>query len=324
MARLLFINRLEDYARRLVWVRDLLWRLESWMVAGLLALFRLLSPARASKIGQVLLARLGPLSPKHQLVLDNVDIAFADVDEARRAEIAADSWRSVGALFGEMTQFHKMAAAPLGDYLQIVAHCDLEPYRNRQRSGVFCGAHIANWEILLLAFSVERIPTLAFVAPLQNPHLGRLLTKIRETTNCVTYNRDTSLKPVIRHVRDGGSIGTLIDVRVDGGLQVPFFGHPMQISTTPARLALRYGCDLIPYQCERLDSGLLRVTIHEPISKQGLVGDEQVKLTEFSARHLRLVEDWIRASPESWLMTTRRWERPLYRRTKGDIETPAT
>ena len=294
------------------------------MVAGLLALFRLLSPARASKIGEALLARLGPLSPKHQLVLDNVDIAFAGEDDARRAEIASKSWRSVGALFGEMTQFHKIATAPPGKYLEIVAHCDLEPYRIRQRSGVFCGAHIANWEILLLAFALERIPTLAFVAPLQNPHLGRLLTKIRETTNCVTYNRDTSLKPVIRHVKEGGSIGTLIDVRVDGGLKVPFFGHPMQVSTTPARLALRYGCDLIPYQCERLDSGLLRVTIHEPISKEGLVGDEQAQLVEFSARHLRQVEGWIADAPEKWLMTTRRWERPLYRRTKGGIEVEVT
>ncbi len=324
MARLLFTHRLEGYARRLVWVKDILWRIESWMVSGLLALLGPLSPARASKVGQALLGWLGPLSPKHQLVLDNVDIAFADKDAARRARIASDSWRSVGALFGEMTQFHKIARAPLGEYLQIIANCDLEPFRKRQRSGVFCGAHVANWEILLLVFALERIPTLAFVAPLQNPHLGRLLAQIRETTNCVTFNRDTSLKPVIRHVRGGGSVGTLIDVRVDGGLEVPFFGHPMRISATPARLALRYGCDLIPYQCERLDSGLLRVTIHEPVSKEGLVGDEQAQLIEFSTRHLRLVEDWIGDAPESWLMTTRRWERPLYRRTKGGIETRVT
>ncbi len=323
MARLLFTNRLEDYARRLVWVRDLLWRVESWMVAGLLASSRLLSPARASRIGEALLARFGPLSPKHKLVLDNVDIAFADKDEKTREKIATDSWRSVGALFGEMTQFHKIAAAPLGEYLEIVAKCDLEPYRNRQRSGVFCGAHIANWEILLLVFSLQRIPALAFVAPLQNPHLGRLLRKIRETTGCVMYNRDTSLKPVIRHVRDGGSLGTLIDVRVDGGLKVPFFGHPMQVSNTPARLALRYGCDLIPYQCERLDNASLRVTIHEPVSKEGLAGDEQARLAEFSARHLRLVERWIKDAPGDWLMTTRRWERPLYPRTKGGREVPA-
>lgn len=321
MARLLFTNRLEGYARRLAWVRDFLWRVESWIVAGLLALFRLFRPAQASRIGAALLGRLGPLSPKHKLVLDNVDIAFADETEARRTEIAADSWRSVGALFGEMTQFRKISAAPLGQYLQIATHCDLEPYRNRERSGIFCGAHIANWEILLMVFSLERIPALALVAPLQNPHLGRLLEQIRATTGCVMFNRDASLKPVIRHVREGGSLGTLIDVRVDAGLEVPFFGHPMQVSATPARLALRYGCDLIPYQCERLGSASLRVTIHEPISKAGLEGDEQAQLTEFSARHLRVIERWIRATPESWLMTSRRWERPLYPRTKGGAQT---
>ena len=317
MARLLFTNRLEDFAKRLTWLRDLLWRLESWVVAALLACFRLATPTAASRIGQALVALLGPISAKHKLVLDNVDVAFAELDPSERVKIAGESWRSVGALFGEMTQFRRMAANESGARLEVVSHCDLEPYRNRQRSGIFCGAHIANWEALLLAFTVERIPALAFYAPLQNPHLGRLLAKIRATTGCVMYNRDASLKPVIRHLRDGGSIGTLADVRVDGGLRVPLFGHPMQVSPIPARLALRYGCDLIPYQCQRLGDCSLRVTIHEPVSTQGLEGDEDAQLTELATRHMQQVESWIRDAPGSWLMTTRRWERPLYRRTKG-------
>ena len=316
MARLLFTNKLEDYARRLGWVRDALWRLEAWLVAGMLKVFARLSLKRASSIGQALLAKLGPVSPKHKLVLDNIDITCGERDTSTRARIASRAWREVGALFGELTQFDKIARAP-DEYLQIVALCDLEPYRRRERAGIFASAHIANWEILLLVFTLERIPALSFYAPLQNPHLARLLTSIRAATGCVMHNRDGSLKPIIRHVRAGGSVGTMMDVRVDGGLEVPFFGHPMQISATPARLALRYGCDLIPYQCERLADGKLRATIHAPIATEGLAGDESAQLRELSARHLGLVEDWVRASPESWLMTTRRWERRHYPRTKG-------
>lgn len=319
MARLLFTNRFENYALRFTWLRDSLWRIESWIVSLLLVGFRLVTPRAAPKIGQAILARLGPASPKHKLVLDNVDIAFADRSQQERQRIAAESWRSLGALVGEVTQFRKMAEDSEGRYLEIVAKCDLEPYQRRQRSGVFSGAHIANWEILLLAFSLARLPVLAFYAPVQNPHLGRLLGKIRAHTQCVMYNREASLKPVIRHIKQGGSIGTLADVRVDGGLKVPLFGHPMQVSATPARLALRYGCDLIPYQCERLDQGALRVTIHEPVSNEGLEGDEQSRLTQLTTRHMKHVESWIRESPGSWLMTTRRWERPLYTRTKGGV-----
>ncbi len=316
MARLLFTNRFEALARRLTWVRNFLWRFESWLVSGLAFLLGQLGATRAARISAALMARLGPVSPKHKLVLDNVDIAFADQDEATRARIAKDSWRSVGVLFAEMAQMPKLAANPSADQLHIVSQCDLEPYRNRQRAGIFCGAHIANWELLLLVLSLERIPALAFVAPLQNPHLGRMLSRIRTSAGCETYNRDASLRPMIRHLRTGGSIGTLIDVRVDGGLEVPFFGHPMRISNIPARLALKYGCDLIPYQCERLENAAWRVTIHHPISKEGLEGDEQAQFRDFSARHLELVEGWIRAAPASWLMTTRRWERALYPRAK--------
>ena len=316
MARLLFTNKLEDYARRLAWVRDLLWRFEAWLVASTLRVFSRLTIERASSISQSLLAKLGPVSPKHKLVLDNIDVACAEQSGAARARIASESWREVGALFGELTQFAKIAARPK-TYLQIDSKCDLEPYRRKERAGVFVSAHLANWELLLLVFTLERIPALSFYAPLQNPHLARLLTRIRAETGCAMHDRDASLKPIIRHVRDGGSVGTMIDVRVDGGLEVPFFGHPMQVSATPARLALRYDCDLIPYQCQRLEDGRFRATIHEPLSTEGLAGDETDQLRELSARLLRQVEDWIRASPQSWLMTTRRWERPLYPRAKG-------
>ena len=316
MARLLFTNKLEDHARRRAWLRDLLWRIEAWLIKALLAIFGQLPLTRASRIGQALLARLGPVSPKHKLVLDNIDIACADVDEAGRTEIAREAWREVGALFAELTQFPKIVRTP-DRYLEVVSHCDLEPYRRRHRAGVFTSVHFANWEILLFVFTLERIPALSFYAPLQNPHLARLLTNIRSATGCSMHNRDGSLKSIIRHVREGGSVGTMMDVRVDGGLEVPFFGHPMRISATPAGLALRYGCDLIPYQCERLDDGRLRATIHAPVSTEGLDGDDQAQLRELSARHLRLVEGWVRACPASWLMTTRRWERHLYPRTKG-------
>jgi len=316
MARLLFTNKLEEYARRLGWVQNLLWRIEASMLAGMLHIFSRLRIERASRIGKALLAWLGPVSPKHKLVLDNIDIVCPQQEQAMRTRIASDAWREVGALFGELAQFPSIVRSP-HEYLQVESKCDLDPYRQRKRAGVFVSAHIANWELLLLVFTLERIPALAFYAPLQNPHLARLLTGIRAETGCLMHNRDASLKPVIRHVRDGGSVGTMIDVRIDGGLKVPFFGHDMQVSATPARLALRYGCDLIPYQCERLADGKLRATIHEPVSTEGLVGDETAKLRELSERLLRQVEDWVRASPTSWLMTTRRWERHLYPRTKG-------
>ncbi len=316
MARLLFTNKLEEYARRLGWVQNLLWRIEASMLAGMLHIFSRLRIERALRICKALLAWLGPVSPKHKLVLDNIDIVCPHQEQAMRTRIASDAWREVGALFGELTQFPSIVCSP-HEYLQVESKCDLDPYRQRKRAGVFVSAHIANWELLLLVFTLERIPALAFYAPLQNPHLARLLTGIRAETGCLMHNRDASLKPVIRHVRDGGSVGTMIDVRIDGGLKVPFFGHDMQVSATPARLALRYGCDLIPYQCERLADGKLRATIHEPVSTEGLVGDETAKLRELSERLLRQVEDWVRASPTSWLMTTRRWERHLYPRTKG-------
>ena len=135
--------------------------------------------------------------------------------------------------------------------------------------------------------------------------------KARAQLGCTMVSRDGSMRPVIKHLNEGGSLGVLADLRVSGGMPIPFFGRDMNTSLVPARLALRHGCDLVPIRVERLHPSCFRVTVHEPLDVPALGSDDEQAVALATAMSAR-IEEWIRERPGEWLCTNRRWAKSLY------------
>ena len=114
-------------------------------------------------------------------------------------------------------------------------------------------------------------------------------------------------------MREGGSLGLLLDLSTKDGEPVPFFGHPMRTSLTPARMAERYGCDIIPMRTERLGEARFRVIAYPPVPLDATGEDEQAKAIAVTARLNALMEQWIREQPDEWMCANRRWEKSLHR-----------
>ncbi len=56
------------------------------------------------------------------------------------------------------------------------------------------------------------------------------------------------------HIARGGSLGLLIDQKMNDGIAAPFFGRPaMTAPRRPPQLALRFGLPLVPIRVERLE-----------------------------------------------------------------------
>ena len=79
----------------------------------------------------------------------------------------------------------------------------------------------------------------------------------------------------------GATIGLGSDVRLDAGEMIPFFGHDMPTNTVPARLALRFDCELVPARAERLPGGRYRITLYPPVRPD----DRQRRARGAGARH---------------------------------------
>ncbi|MHC5209593.1 MAG: lysophospholipid acyltransferase family protein [Planctomycetota bacterium] len=93
--------------------------------------------------------------------------------------------------------------------------------------------------------------------------------------------------------------------RRNHGITVPFFGRPACTTTFPAALARLTGCAFRPLYLVREGSRyrvIIRDRIRPPLPGEGDAGLEQATLA-----WTRVLEEEIRARPEQWLWTMRRW-----------------
>ena len=312
MSRLIFASALDGQAKRHAWLRALLFRLEYFIVLLFWWSFRALAPQRSARLGRFAVGALGPRSAKAAMVKDNLRIAFPAHDAQALDDLARRTWRSIGLVFGEYPHLDRIAKINDNPRLQIVDQCGLEVYRRRERQAIFFGAHLSNWEIMALALAREGVPLLALHAPLQNPHLAELMNRARAQLGCRMLARGESMRALIQQIREGGSLGLLLDLSMKEGEPVHFFGHPMRTSLTPARMAQRYGCDIVPMRTERLADARFRVIVY-PRLIIDFSGDAQADAIAITRQLNALMEQWICEQPDEWMCANRRWEKSLYR-----------
>jgi KDO2-lipid IV(A) lauroyltransferase len=102
-----------------------------------------------------------------------------------------------------------------------------------------------------------------------------------------------------------------VDHRDDGGMPLPFFGMDKLTTVVPARLALRFGCDLIPVRVERIEGAHFRFSIFAPIEPDPEIASAKDQAVQMMAKVNAIFEQWIRERPQQWLCTKRAWAKRI-------------
>jgi KDO2-lipid IV(A) lauroyltransferase len=307
LAQLFLGPKLEQVTAKLPLLLYPFWLLEASILSFFWWVSSLLSPDRATAFGRWLFSRLGPHLPKNRQVRDNLRLAFPEKTPAQIDTLARGVWGNFGAVLAEYPHLGTIAHDPTEQRLEIVAKTDLQPYCQGKKAAVFVSAHLANWELPPVAALKLRIPVTAIYSPLRNPLLNRMLWRKRQALGCGFLTKQDSMRPTIRLLSSGTSMGFIVDQRVDDGEWLPFFGIEALTTSSPARLALRLGCELIPVQVERLQGARFRVTAHPPVKPDDDQADNSTKALQMTNKINALFAAWIRQHPQEWLCTKRRW-----------------
>ena len=94
---------------------------------------------------------------------------------------------------------------------------------------------------------------------------------------------------------------------MDQGQPLPFAGRITYFATGPARLALKYGVDLVPIRVRRLGDANYEVMIERPIRLDHAEGGEFDQVMQLTSLVNARIESWVRAEPQNWLCTKRMW-----------------
>ncbi len=278
----------------------------------------MLGPERASNLAaRVMGWLLDPRSESIRRMALNLKVALrgrkpADIDQTTR-----DAAANLARVIAEYPHLQRISGQELPDFIDFVADVPEAALTPERPPALFIGVHQANWEILSSMGAQLGKPMTIVVSPLSNPFVHQLVSQARPDAWVEQAERDQATRSLVRCLQTGRSVGLLADQRYEGGELVPFFGLDAMTAIGPAKLAIKFGCDLVPTRVERIGPVCFRITTFAAIRPDEAIENDHEKAIDMMRRVNRHFEAWIREKPGEWMCMKRRWPKSVYKTMAG-------
>lgn len=241
--------------------------------------------------------------------LVNLRLAFPEKSEKERQRIARDSFRSLGRMLGEISQFPRLNP---GNIDQVVVYDGLEHFLGAMEAGrgvIFLTGHIGAWELSVYAHSVYGYPSSFLARRIDNPLIEGLAERYRTMYGNRSIDKQHGVREVLRTLRQGGVVGILADLNAlrDDGVFCQFFGVQASTTTGVATLALRTGALVVPGYLTWNEAVGRHILHFEPVVETVRTGDREEDVRLNTERYTLILEEIIRRYPDQWLWIHRRW-----------------
>jgi len=171
--------------------------------------------------------------------------------------------------------------------------------------------HLGNWELMGRYLALAGGGIMSVAMPLKNPAVDVLLQRVRGNTGQQVVAREGALKKLVRHLRTGGIVALLLDQNTapdEGGIFVNFFGKPVAVSPAAGLLAHLTKAQIIfGYALPRADGTYLGEMPYVLSAADVTALDRASAAREITQRITTLYEEAIRAHPDGWLWSYKRW-----------------
>ena len=294
-----------------------LYRAETLLIRGLLAVIRALPAAAASNLGGGVARTIGPALPVSKIADRNLQLAMPELDAVARRRIVRDCWDNLGRTVGEFPHIGRLKHnTPSGAGWSVEGAEHLEAAKASGRPVIFFSGHIGNWELMPPVVARYGMPFASFYRAASNPGVDGLIHSLRQEA----MGQDVPMFPkgakgarsALKHLSKGGHLGVLGDQKMNDGIEARLFGRPAMTASAAAVFALRHDALIVTGHVRRDGPARLVLVVDPPFSPEKT--DDRAKdvlaLTQLFNDRL---ESWIREIPGSWLWLHRRWDKSLYR-----------
>lgn len=280
---------------------------------GLRAVARWLPFPVAQALGRLLgYAAYGLLGRYRALALVHVRQAFGPaLRESTACRIARGAFINLGKTTLEWFILERCSLTRIRRIVEVHGVTHLQQALAQGRGVLALSAHFGNWELLPMALRSMGFEGGVVARPLRYPEYQDFVWGMRARKGIATYDRG-AVKDVARVLRANQIIGMMPDQDMDSleGIFVDFFDQPTYTPAGPAALSLLTGAAIIPCFVVR-DGRKFRVILEDPLTVVRTDNRTQDVL-RITQQWSRVVESYIRRSPNHWVWMHRRWKtKPL-------------
>jgi KDO2-lipid IV(A) lauroyltransferase len=247
---------------------------------------------------------------RRQVVLENLKIAFPDLDPGERRRLARRSWAHLGR--EAVATFLLGAETPESIRSRIEEWDGFDAFEARVREGrgaVAVSGHFGNWEMAGAAVASRGLHMDAVATTQRNPLFDRDLVETRANLGLAIVPRDEAPRRILRGLRAGHVAGIVGDQNVAvGGIHVDFMGRPAVTARGAAVFALRTGAPLFVGHVMALPGSRwrYRFSVEEVTIEPSGDFDEDVR--RLTQAHTNILERAVRAHPEQYFWPHKRWK----------------
>jgi Kdo2-lipid IVA lauroyltransferase/acyltransferase len=241
----------------------------------------------------------------------NLEIAFPEKSVQERARILRASYLNLGRNAAEYVRlggFFRDRLRRRVTYRNLEYWDDISA-RHPGKGALVLTAHFGNFELLPSAHAMHGYQ-IGLVHHTQRFLAGdTLMTFVRERAGVEVIRKHSAARAVIKTMLDGGIIGIPFDqnAKRSEAVFVPFFGEPAATSSGLARIAMKLDAPVVPaFIIRQKDNRSHNIVLSHEIPLQR-TGDAEADVLENTRRFVKAVEDTVRAYPEQFLWTHRRF-----------------
>jgi KDO2-lipid IV(A) lauroyltransferase len=272
-----------------------------------MALFRLLGPETASRLGGWIGRNIFSLLPPDRVARANLAAAFPEKTAQELGVIRRAMWDNLGRVVGEYPHLGRFS--PKGEDPRIgytfPPGVTVESLKGRPL--IFLSAHLGNWETMPIIAQQLGIEGAALVRPPNNPYVANWVARQRRINGPATMiAKHNAARPMLAQLRGGKMLCMLVDQKLREGIAVPFFGRDAMTTPAPAALALKTGARIVMATNRRLPGARFHVTVLPELDFTPS-GDEARDILALTAAITARIEEMVRDNPGQWLWIHNRW-----------------
>lgn len=277
-----------------------------WLCSALARLPRPLALIMANRLADGLYAAYCA-SPYRHFLNQSIQPALPELSARARRQLARQHCQRLLQALVDFVGFAQLT--PQSSLPREVQLLGSEHYHAAKAQGhgiILVSAHFGCWEWIPAALALQGEAVSVLVQRPSQPWVDQSFNGLRARVGVQTLYNDSlsGLRPLIRALRQGETVGMLIDQHGESQRLIGrFFGQTVSLPEGPARIARQTGAVIVPVLA-RWHGQRHLIQFFAPLQPQNFSDDLTLM------QHLY---DWleaqIRRGPENWLWSYLRWDK---------------
>ncbi len=241
---------------------------------------------------------------------ENLAWVLGTSDRRQVDAVARRAFRNFGKFVIDFIHFPAMTREEVHRRLVFSQWTELDEVMDAGRGVLIVTMHFGVWDLGGASLAAYGYPVNAIADNYGYGKMNDLVHGSREKIGMKVIPVDRVGPRVLRALKRGEILAFLVDVPPpDQTITVDFLGAPAEVSSTPARIALRTGAWVVPAMVVR---GPQKDTIIRPIlDVRGVryepTGDEDRDVRTVTSLIMRSFESVVREHPEQWFIFRPMW-----------------